>query len=82
MLPFISTRKFENIYIGWGLKYSPRPFNPALPPTVEEEFPMGADIAETTDPTVEQEKALKAAQEEEQAQMDEEEEPDEESDED
>ena len=74
-------RKYENVYIGWGLKYSSRPFNPVLPPSVQEEFPSGADISETTDPSVEQEKALKAAQEEAQANMEEEEEP-EESDED
>lgn len=74
-------RKYENVYIGWGLKYSSRPFNPVLPPPVQEEFPSGADISETTDPSVEQEKALKAAQEEAQANMEEEEEP-EESDED
>lgn len=64
------------------MKYSARPFNPELPPAVQDEFPAGADIAETTDPTAEQEKALRAAQEEAQAQLDEEEEPDEESDED
>ena len=52
-----------------------------LPPTVQEEFPSGADITETVDPTAEQEKALKAAQEEAQANMEEEEEP-EDSDED
>lgn len=75
-------RKFDNIYIGWGLKYSTRSFNPSLPPTVQEEFPAGADIAETVDPTAEHEKALRAAQEEAQAHLDEEEEPDEESDED
>lgn len=64
------------------MKYSARPFNPSLPPPVQEEFPAGADITETTDPTAEQEKALRAAQDEAQAQLDEEEEPDEESDED
>ena len=34
-------RKFENVYIGWGLRYSSAPFNPALPPPVQEEFPTG-----------------------------------------
>ena len=63
------------MYIGWGLKYSSQPFNPELPPPVQEEFPAGADITESTDPTAEQEAALKAAQEEAQANMDEEEEP-------
>ena len=87
--------KFENVYIGWGLKYSPTAFNPLLPPTVQEEFPsgnrlcpwphpslltltwlvIGADIAETTDPTVEQEAALKAALEEKEMAQEEEEEP-------
>lgn len=32
---------FENIYIGWGLKYSSTPFNPLLPPAVQDEFPTG-----------------------------------------
>lgn len=49
---------------------------------LQEEFPAGADIAETVDPTAEQEKALRAAQDEADAQLEEEEEPDEESDED
>lgn len=75
-------KTFENIYIGWGKKYSSRPFNPKLPPMLQEEFPAGADIAETVDPTAEQEKALRAAQDEADAQLEEEEEPDEESDED
>ncbi len=65
------------MYIGWGLKYSSRPFNPLLPPTVQEEFPAGADIMEGADPTAEQEAALRAAKDEAQANMDEEEEPDE-----
>lgn len=78
----LTNRKFENMYIGWGLKYRARPFNPSLPPSVQDEFPAGADIAETTDPSAEQEKALRAAQDEAQAQLEEEEEPDEESEED
>ncbi len=83
VLSFPTThRKFENLYVGWGMKYSSRPFNPSLPPVVQEEFPAGADIAETTDPTAEQEKALKTAQDEARTNLDEEEEPDEESDED
>ena len=64
------------------MKYSSRPFNPSLPPPVQDEFPAGADISETTDPTAEQERALKAAQEEAAANIEEEEEPDEESDDD
>ena len=81
-LYFYTRRKFENIYIGWGMKYSARPFNPSLPPPVQEEFPAGADIAETEDPSADQERALRQSQEDQRAQEEEEEEPDEESDED
>ena len=70
---YFTVRKFENIYIGWGLKYSALSFNPTLPLAKQIEFPMGADIKETVDPTVEQEQALKASQEEEAAHEDEEE---------
>jgi len=57
-----------------------RAFNPALPPAVQDEFPSGADIAETTDPTAEQEKALQAAQDEAMLEEQEEEEEEEEDD--
>lgn len=72
---FAAGRKFENVYIGFGLKYNSTPFNPILPPTVQQEFPDGADITETTDPTVEQENALKKSQEEKENAQEEEEEP-------
>ena len=72
-------RKSENIYIGWGLKYSARPFNPTLPPPAQDEFPMGTDVTEIADPSAEQEQAQKLAQ---QIDMEEEEEEEEESDED
>lgn len=74
-------KKFENIYIGWGHKYSPDNFNPALPAPAQQEYPSGPDIAEMSDPTVEEEQALKAAQEQALAATEEEEE-DEEEDED
>ena len=75
-------RKYANIYIGWGQKYQADSFNPELPPSVQEEFPVGADITEATDPTTEQEQALWAAQKEAQEQQEEEEEPDDEDDDD
>ena len=34
-------RTFDNVYIGWGLKYSAVPFNPELPPPVQQEVPAG-----------------------------------------
>lgn len=80
---FCTGKRFDNIYIGWGHKYSPDNFNPDLPPPVQNEYPTGPDVTETTDPTVEEEMALKAAQEEAlAAEEEEEEEEDEDEDED
>ncbi|XP_053463807.1 radial spoke head protein 6 homolog A [Nycticebus coucang] len=78
---YASGKKFENIYIGWGHKYSPDNFNPALPAPIQREYPSGPEIMEMSDPTVEEERALKAAQEQALAAAEEEEE-DEEDDED
>ncbi|NXU03619.1 RSH4A protein, partial [Buphagus erythrorhynchus] len=77
---FSSGRKFENIYFGWGHKYSPESHTPALPPPAQAEFPSGPGITETVDPTVEEEMAFKAAQEE--ALVEDEEEEDEEEEDD
>lgn len=60
-------RKFENIYIGWGLKFLGEAFNPAMPPPPEPEYPSGPEITEALDPTLQEEEALKEAQEERQA---------------
>ncbi|KAM8953649.1 radial spoke head protein 6 homolog A [Pelodytes ibericus] len=58
-----SPKKFENIYIGWGVKYSPEGYSPPAPPQPQAEYPSGPEVSEGTDPTVEEEQALKAAQE-------------------
>ncbi|XP_007941250.1 radial spoke head protein 6 homolog A [Orycteropus afer afer] len=76
-------KKFENIYVGWGHKYSPENFNPALPAPVQQEYTSGPEVMEMNDPTVEEEQAVKAAREQalaaaEEAGDDEEEEEDEE----
>lgn len=57
--------------------YSPQP-----PPAPQEEYPSGPEITEVDDPSVEEEKALKAAQLEalENQEMDDEEEEDEDED--
>ncbi|KAI6659246.1 hypothetical protein LOD99_14919 [Oopsacas minuta] len=60
---FCINKKFENVYIGWGQKYSSHPINPMLPPSVQDEYPEGPDILEAEDPTVEQETLLRVAQE-------------------
>ncbi|NWU21635.1 RSH4A protein, partial [Dyaphorophyia castanea] len=61
---FASGRKFDNIYFGWGHKYSPESHTPALPPPAQAEYPSGPGITETADPTVKEEIAFKIAQEE------------------
>ncbi|KAM9034721.1 radial spoke head protein 6 homolog A [Sarcophilus harrisii] len=74
---YATGRKFENIYIGWGHKYSQDNFNPLLPPAVQMEYVIGPETMEMVDPTVEEEQALKAAQEQALAAAEEEEEEDE-----
>lgn len=59
---FARFRKFENVYIGWGHKYSAENFNPTPVPPIMEEFPSGPEITEIEDPTPEEEAALRAAQ--------------------
>lgn len=60
---FFPLRKFNNIYFGWGHKYSPENHTPALPEPVQKEYPDGPEIAEAADPTVEEELAFKATKE-------------------
>ena len=50
--------------MGWGHKYSAHGYSPAALPAVMEEYPSGLEITEIDDPTVEEEQAMKAAQEE------------------
>ncbi|KAM7410668.1 hypothetical protein PAMA_001891 [Pampus argenteus] len=58
--------KFENIYIGWGLKYSGQGYSPPVPPLPQKEYPSGPEITEALDPTPEEEQALQTALEEQQ----------------
>ncbi|XP_029987330.1 radial spoke head protein 6 homolog A [Sphaeramia orbicularis] len=60
-------KKFENIYIGWGLKYAGVGYNPPVPPLPQREYASGPEITEALDPTLEEEQALKEALEEQQA---------------
>ncbi|NWI69036.1 RSH4A protein, partial [Todus mexicanus] len=60
---FAAGRKFDNIYFGWGHKYSPESYTPELPPPVQAEYPSGPEVFEASDPTVEEEQAFKAAKE-------------------
>ncbi|XP_029427442.1 radial spoke head protein 6 homolog A [Rhinatrema bivittatum] len=79
---FTFNKKFENVYIGWGLKYNPENYSPTPQPAVMMEYRSGPEIMEMSDPTVEEEQALKAAQEEALEEEEEEEEEEDEDDED
>eukprot|EP00038_Savillea_parva_P007408 m.169946 g.169946 ORF g.169946 m.169946 type:complete len:502 (+) comp13172_c0_seq1:58-1563(+) len=61
-LAYEKGKKFENIYIGTGVPYSPEPYNPPLPPLPQSEFEVTDGITETVDPTVEEEEAFRAEQ--------------------
>ena len=37
-------KKFENIYIGWGHKYTADNYSPPAPPATQEEYPSGAEV--------------------------------------
>lgn len=60
---FLTYRKFENLYIGWGHKYSPDSYAPPVPPPASQEYPSGPEITEADDPSVEEEQAFRTAQE-------------------
>ncbi|XP_018322478.1 radial spoke head protein 6 homolog A [Agrilus planipennis] len=42
---------FQNIYIGYGHKYIAHNFSPTPLPPVEQDYPLGPEIMEMTDPT-------------------------------
>lgn len=66
---YFDSRKFDSIYIGWGLK-SPESkygFSPTAIPGPQSEYTSGPEITEALDPTLEEEQALKAALEEQRA---------------
>ncbi|KAM4738623.1 radial spoke head protein 4 homolog A [Anableps anableps] len=71
-------KKFENIYVGWGLKYVGEVYSPPIPPPPLMEYPSGSEIKEALDPTPEEEQALKDDLEEQQAALEEAEESEEE----
>lgn len=62
-----SFRKFENIYIGWGLKKAGAEYGPPLPPPPQKEYPNGPEVTEALDPTPEEEQELNKALEEQQS---------------
>ncbi|XP_070765475.1 radial spoke head protein 4 homolog A [Enoplosus armatus] len=75
-------KKFENIYVGWGLKYAGEGYSPPVPPPPQKEYPSGPEVTEALDPSLEEEQAVKEALEEQQAAQEEMEDTDEEEEED
>ncbi|XP_045906037.1 radial spoke head protein 6 homolog A [Micropterus dolomieu] len=71
-------KKFENIYVGWGLKYTGEGYSPPVLPLPQKEYPSGPEITEALDPSLEEEQAVKEALEEQQAAQEEMEDTDEE----
>ncbi|XP_031728864.1 radial spoke head protein 4 homolog A isoform X1 [Anarrhichthys ocellatus] len=58
-------KTFENIYVGWGLKYAGEGYSPPVPPPPQNEYPSGPEITEALDPSLEEELALQETLEEE-----------------
>ncbi|XP_040896697.1 radial spoke head protein 4 homolog A [Toxotes jaculatrix] len=75
-------KKFENIYVGWGLKYAGEGYSPPVHPPPQKEYASGPEITEALDPSLEEEQALKEALEEQQAAQEEMEDTDEEEEDD
>ncbi|CAG9862562.1 unnamed protein product [Phyllotreta striolata] len=46
---------FHNVYLGFGLKYMEHNFSPMPLPPVQQEYPIGPEVMEMTDPTGAQE---------------------------
>ena len=45
---FAHERTFENLYIGYGLKYAAENYSPPQVPALQEEFPSGPEITEVS----------------------------------
>ncbi|KAF0042656.1 hypothetical protein F2P81_006188 [Scophthalmus maximus] len=74
-------KKFENMYVGWGLKYAGEGYSPSVPQPPQREYPSEPEITEALDPSLEEEQALREALEEQQAAQEELEDADEDEDE-
>ncbi|XP_019936355.1 radial spoke head protein 4 homolog A [Paralichthys olivaceus] len=79
---YACAKKFENIYVGWGLKYAGEGYSPLVPPQPQREYPSDPEITEALDPSLEEEQVLREALEEQQAAQEELEDTDEEDEDD
>ncbi|XP_012275774.1 radial spoke head protein 6 homolog A [Orussus abietinus] len=58
---FTHDKRFGNIYIGWGNKYVVYNYSPPPLPPVQDQYPIGPEIMEIADPTVDEEEAYRLA---------------------
>lgn len=49
------SRRFANMYIGWGHKYNAYNYSPSDMPPVQDQYKIGPEIMEIRDPTVKEE---------------------------
>ncbi|KAJ3598874.1 hypothetical protein NHX12_032837 [Muraenolepis orangiensis] len=54
-------KKFENVYVGWGLKFAGEGYVQSTPLVVQKDYPSGPDVTEALDASLEEEQALEAA---------------------
>eukprot|EP00041_Stephanoeca_diplocostata_P008024 m.115188 g.115188 ORF g.115188 m.115188 type:complete len:494 (+) comp17138_c0_seq1:269-1750(+) len=59
---FAKGKSYENVYIGYGHRFSSEPYSPPLPPPTEAEFDVNETVTETTDPSREEEEQYEAEQ--------------------
>lgn len=60
---FALGRTVQSLYIGWGDKFTTRNYSPTQIPPIEEEYPIGPEIMEINDPTIEEEEEWRIAHE-------------------
>ncbi|KAF7384842.1 hypothetical protein HZH66_011928 [Vespula vulgaris] len=58
---FAVDRRFANVYIGWGHKYTAYNYNPPSMPPVQDQYRIGPEVMEIRDPTFEEEEAYRIA---------------------
>ncbi|KAL4658587.1 hypothetical protein GN956_G3189 [Arapaima gigas] len=61
---FAFGKKFENIYIGWGLKFTGEGYNPPVLPPTQQGGPTGPEIVEDLEASLKEEQEMKASLEE------------------
>ncbi|XP_018591753.2 radial spoke head protein 4 homolog A-like [Scleropages formosus] len=61
---FAFKKKFENIYVGWGLKFTGEGYNPPAPPPTQQAYPSGPEIMEDLEVGLKEKQGVKSTLEE------------------